>query len=202
MLGSGHDVSYVARLGRLRALPRVVRYPRYVRRDGTMIITTAHDPNVWSGRASQENFSICRRCGLASMYPASAWSKVLRAIMDISAHAVSLAARPRSGPFGSPGFACAGKTGPPFRLILSQTSAGNYVIAFSLLAVVPLFVPSAVPLSRPTQRVGAARRGCQGWPLLRPPAGVGLDSPEHGATLRQVGMMLQRSARIRSCAPC
>src|SRR5215467_6203437 len=59
------------------------------------------------------------------MYPASAWSKVLRAIMDISAHAVSLAARPRSGPFGSPGFACAGKTGPPFRLILSQTSAGS-----------------------------------------------------------------------------
>src|ERR1700720_1486533 len=30
-----------------------------------------------------------------------------------------------SGPFGSPVFACAGKTEPPSRFILSQTSAGN-----------------------------------------------------------------------------
>jgi hypothetical protein len=53
------------------------------------------------------------RYGLASMYPASAWSVVLRAIMDISAHAVSLPDRPRTGPFGSPVFVCAGKTDPP-----------------------------------------------------------------------------------------
>jgi hypothetical protein len=33
--------------------------------------------------------------GLASMYPASDWSVVLRAIMDISAHAISLADRPQ-----------------------------------------------------------------------------------------------------------
>ena len=38
--------------------------------------------------------SICRLFGLASMYPASG-ALVLRAIMDISAHAFSLAARPR-----------------------------------------------------------------------------------------------------------
>jgi hypothetical protein len=31
-----------------------------------------------------------------------------------------------TGPFGSPAFACAGKTEPPSRLILSQTSAGNW----------------------------------------------------------------------------
>jgi hypothetical protein len=41
-----------------------------------------------------------------------------------------------TGPFGSPVFACAGKTDPPSRLILSQTSAGksyrsDYVIAGS-----------------------------------------------------------------------
>ncbi len=30
-----------------------------------------------------------------------------------------------NGPFGSPVFACAGKTEPPSHLILSQTSAGN-----------------------------------------------------------------------------
>src|SRR6202048_367930 len=37
--------------------------------------------------------------------------------MDISAHAFSLADRPQVGPFGSPVFACAGKTDPPSLLI-------------------------------------------------------------------------------------
>src|SRR5712691_13060249 len=78
---------------------------------------------------------------------------VLRAIMDISAHAFSLAARPRTGPFGSPVFACAGKTGPPSRLILSQTSAGNrnwcYVIAVSLSVQFLCSCHEAVPSSRP-----------------------------------------------------
>jgi hypothetical protein len=46
------------------------------------------DPNVWSGRASQE-FPAIWLCGLASMYPASDWSgSLLRAIMDISAQAI------------------------------------------------------------------------------------------------------------------
>src|SRR6187397_2822555 len=49
------------------------------------------------------------------------------AIMDISAPAISLADRPRLGPFGSPVFACAGKTEPPSRLVLSQTSADRIV---------------------------------------------------------------------------
>src|SRR5262249_42089471 len=34
----------------------------------------AHDPIVWSGRASQEVFIDLSACGLASMYPASDWS--------------------------------------------------------------------------------------------------------------------------------
>src|SRR6202165_5149317 len=34
-------------------------------------------------------------CGLASMYPASDWSVVLRAIMEISARAISLTDRPQ-----------------------------------------------------------------------------------------------------------
>ena len=38
--------------------------------------------------------------GLASMYPASDWSIVLRATMDISAPAISLADRPRTGHSG------------------------------------------------------------------------------------------------------
>ncbi len=65
------------------------------------------------------------RCGLASMYPASDWSACgapghhgyQRAFELISGQA-------SNGPFGSPVFACAGKTDPPC-LILSQTSAGT-----------------------------------------------------------------------------
>jgi hypothetical protein len=103
------------------------------------------DPLVWSGRALQENFVDLAACGLASMYPASDWSAVCapghhgyqRACVLISGQA-------SNGPNGSPGFACAGKTGPPSRFILSQTSAGkrgDYVIVLSLISAVPLFVP-------------------------------------------------------------
>jgi hypothetical protein len=33
-----------------------------------------NDPNVWSGRALQENFVELAESGLASMYPAFCWS--------------------------------------------------------------------------------------------------------------------------------
>jgi hypothetical protein len=65
------------------------------------------------------------------MYPAFRWSVVLRAIMDISAPAISLADRPHAGPFGSPVFACAGKTEPPSCLIFSQTLAGKMTRLFA-----------------------------------------------------------------------
>ena len=50
-----------------------------------------------------------------------------------------------TGPVGSPVFACAGKTEPPSRLILSQTSAGKvyrfgYVIAGSSFCAAPVIV--------------------------------------------------------------
>jgi len=50
-----------------------------------------NDPDVWSGRASQEVFVELAVSGLASMYPAFDWSVMLLAIMDISARAISLA---------------------------------------------------------------------------------------------------------------
>ena len=49
----------------------------------------------WSGRALQLDFAAMAESGLASMYPAFDWSVVLLAIMDISARAISLAARPQ-----------------------------------------------------------------------------------------------------------
>ena len=67
------------------------------------------------------------------------------------------------GPFGSPVFACAGKTGPPFRFILSQTSAGkrDYVIALSLISV-SSFVRAVRPFLVPACMLcGIARRGRQ-----------------------------------------
>src|SRR5437762_13827342 len=60
---------------------------------------STRDPNVWSGRAVQEDFVELAVSGLASMYPAFHWS-VLLAIMDISARASSLAETPRLGHLG------------------------------------------------------------------------------------------------------
>ena len=59
-------------------------------------LNDANDPYVWSGRASQEVLVELVASGLASMYPAFDWSfDVLLAIMENSAHAISLADRPQ-----------------------------------------------------------------------------------------------------------
>ena len=112
--------------------------------------------------------SFCRHCGLASMYPASDWSSfVLRAIMDISAHAVSLADRPRTGQTGHQG------SHAPERPVLHFVSssrrprrATRLCHCLLLFSVVPLF--GREPFLRPglLSVQGAARQGCQGWPLL------------------------------------
>jgi hypothetical protein len=82
--------------------------------------------------------SIWWLCGLASTYSGLS-SENQRACDLISGQA-------SNGPFGSPVFACAGKTYPPSRLILTQTRrAGNGLWGSSLRApcvyAVPLFVP-------------------------------------------------------------
>ena len=63
------------------------RYWWISRRTTDTSATAEFDPDVWSGRASQEGSSSWLS-GLASMYPASDWSSMLRAIMDISARAI------------------------------------------------------------------------------------------------------------------
>src|SRR5258708_15615558 len=83
------------------------------------------DPNVWSGRASQEVFVELAVSGLASMYPASGWSSLGSGPSWKAARLRSHYRTGLSGPFGSPVFADAGKTDPPSLLILSQTSAGK-----------------------------------------------------------------------------
>ena len=70
-----------------------------------------------------------------------------------------------NGPFGSPVFARAGKTDPPSRLILSQTSAETRLCHRSLLIMQFLCsCHEAVPSSRPVVVRGIARRDRQGWP--------------------------------------
>src|SRR5229473_2924889 len=85
---------------------------------------TGFDPFVWSGRASQEVFVEVAVSGLASMYPASDWSVLCSGPSWISARVRPHYRTGLSGPNGSPVLARAGKTDPPSRLILSQTSAG------------------------------------------------------------------------------
>ena len=61
-----------------------------------------------------------------------------------------------------------------------------------LLSLGPFFgstrAASILP-PRPPKLAAAARRACQGWPRLsRPPAGLGLDGPEHGGMLIGSGL--------------
>jgi len=88
-----------------------------------LLMTLMYGPAVHRKRFS----SICRLAVLHQCIRPliGACCAVLRAIMDISAPAVSLPDRPQAGPFGSPGFACARNTGPPSHFILSQTSVGK-----------------------------------------------------------------------------
>ncbi len=109
--------------------------------------------------------SIWRICGLASMYPASDWSELCSGPPWISARVRSHYRTGLSGPNGSPVFARAGKTDPPSRLILSQTSAGNRCWGYVMILLISRssFVRAEGRLFlRPGQRLGPrARRDTQ-----------------------------------------
>ena len=165
-------------------------------------LTPMYDPAVrckWFRRAGGER-SCINVSGLQLEH-------LLRAIMDISARAFSLADRPRLGPFGSPVFACAGKTEPPSRLILSQTLAGNGLIGLRhrlLLISLSSFVRakgrSFVPARRTSiaSRAGAVKAGRCAW--LAAGSGVArlrLDRPEHGARIKRVGRLHRQSSSAR-----
>jgi hypothetical protein len=70
---------------------------------------------------------------------------------------------------------------PCMGLFLSRTlSRAAYLSSF-----VSFFVRSERPFLR-LRREAVARRSCQGWPpLRRPPAGLGVDSSEHGCTVER-----------------
>jgi len=118
--------------------------------------------------------SICRLCGLASITH-QCIRPLVGACRAPGHHGyqradVLISGQTSNGPFGSPGFACAVKTDPPSRLILSQTSAGNSdaVLHYCYLPFrCSSFVRAirAVPSSRPAVAAGHRAQGCQDWPL-------------------------------------
>src|SRR5271169_5068535 len=87
--------------------------------------TDAIDPHVWSGRALQESSSSCLIAVLHQCIRPLLGACCTPGHHGYQRACVLISGQASNGPFGSPGFACAGKTDPPSRLILSQTSAGN-----------------------------------------------------------------------------
>src|ERR1700761_2918180 len=80
-------------------------------------------PNVWSGRALQEGLLTLADASCINVFGLRL-EHVLRAIMDISAHAIFLADRPRQGLSGHQGSHAPGRPILHCPLILSQNSAG------------------------------------------------------------------------------
>jgi hypothetical protein len=149
-------------------------------------------------------------CGLASMYPASDWSVCAPGHHGYQRACGLISGQASIGPFGSPVFACAGKTDPPSLRFLSQTSAGkrdaSYVIAFSSSRIVPLFVPK--PFLRPglhivdASREGAVKAGRRTDLTFRSAAARPcLDGAEHGASIKRVGRPHHQSSSSRSHDP-
>src|SRR5262249_3798740 len=88
------------------------------------LMTLMYGPAVRRKRFRRSGgFAVLHRCirPLIGAFCAPGHHGYQRACVLISGQA-------SNGPNGSPGFACTGKTGPPSRFILSQTSAGNRLL--------------------------------------------------------------------------
>jgi hypothetical protein len=150
------------------------------------------------------------RYGLASMYPASAWSGLCSGPSWDQRACDLISGQASTGPSGSPVFACAGKTDLHRRLILSQTSAGKLITS----SIAPhlhgcSFVRAWRPFLRPGLRLQTRR--AQGTVKVGRRAGLAsrfhaarpyLDGPEHGARITLDGTPSHWSCRTRRRAPC
>src|ERR1700687_128609 len=79
-------------------MPTVSGNVRYQGQPGRHLLTLSssqYDPHVWSGRALQEVSSSWRSAVLHQCIRSLIGAVLLRTNMDISAHAISLADRPR-----------------------------------------------------------------------------------------------------------
>src|SRR4249920_4129493 len=113
---------------------------------------------------------------------------------------VLISGKASSGPFGSPVFACAGKTGPPSRLILSQTSAGNcgatsWLAPYRCSSFVRVMRPFLRPVCclHPAPRAGAVKGGRRAW------LASGSALPGHALTEPSTVPRSNRSGRHHIC---
>jgi hypothetical protein len=116
-----------------------------------------------------------------------------------------------SGPSGKPVFARAGKTNPPSRFILSQTSAGKWTRLRhrALLILGSSFVRADGRSFVPACTLWIApRAGGQSRPavavtshLARGAARPRLDGSEHGARIKRAGRSHHRSSSSRNRGP-
>src|SRR6267378_1669346 len=88
-------------------------------------IVVPSDPNVWSGRALQEDFVELAAAVLHQCIRPQIGACCAPGHHGYQRACVLISGQTSIGPFGSPVFARARKTDPPFCLVLSQTSAGN-----------------------------------------------------------------------------
>src|SRR6266540_2736456 len=82
-------------------------------RNWTEQVRTTRLTLMYGPAARCKRFRQPGRCGLASMYPASDWSVGAPGHHGYQRAFELISGQASNGPFGSPGFACAGKTDPP-----------------------------------------------------------------------------------------
>ena len=126
-----------------------------------VVLTGDRDPNVWSGRALQEGFVDLALSGLASMYPASDWSCCAPGHHGYQRACDLISGQASTGPFGSPVFACAGKTDPPSLRYPLADLGGITLVRYGIVLLVAHFLCSSRwPFLRPDLRIvdGDARR--------------------------------------------
>jgi hypothetical protein len=168
---------------------------------------SAIDPNVWSGRALQENLvdlqaAVLHQC----IRPLIGARFGLRAIMDISARAVFLADRSlwtiRVTSVRMRREDRSSISSHPLADLGRKPIVGLRHLRPPLSVQFLCSCHEAVPSSRRAVDRGIARRAVKAGRSSRPPAGLGLDGPEHGATLKQVRTPSHASSCIRIRAPC
>ena len=141
------------------------------------------------------------RCGLASMYPASAWSDSVPGHNGYQRACDLISGQASTGPLGPPVVACAGKT--DFSIIVSSSRRPrrvvDYIIGGSSFHGCS-FVRAWRPFLRPGLRVQARRaqgpsRLAVGLVLPLAPCcqATRLDGPEHGARITLDGTPSHRS---------
>src|SRR5258708_25535949 len=138
------------------------------------------------------------------MYPVSSWSCFAPDHHGYQRACVLISRQASTGPFGSPVFACAGKTDPPSLLIPLADLGWKLLIGLRhrlLLISRSSFVRakgrSFVPARRASiaSRAGAVKARRRAW--LAAGSGVArprLDRPRHGARVKRVGRLHRRPA--------